>query len=272
MRQLVVCSFVVVLVALASVAALPPDEGRKGNTVISLDAATVDNTTYINANSILMFVTNHGNIGRDLAGVFGHDAGTFFPYRSHADILDGTLADWVLYAAGPWLGGKVGGEIRIAIAEYSDEYVPGTMAGGTYQPDGPSFRVYKLYVDSLESNPNDDYLNWPVDQGAPVDELGKPELLGDQMLWTVYNDADPYEHTNNAGNTAPLGIEIQQTVWAVAGDDGGEVIVVGPVAGTHVGPAMGAASLYVVDPYALTGDDYMVIFDSVIARESSGTW
>jgi hypothetical protein len=81
-------------------------------------------------------------------------------------------------------------------------------------PDDPAFKVYKLYRDSLAANPNSDYLNWPVDQGAPVDDLGQPVMLGDQMLWTVFNDAAPQQHNHHAGSTAPLGIEVHQTTWA----------------------------------------------------------
>ena len=56
-------------------------------------ALTIDNTTYVDANTILMFVTNHGNFGRDLAGVFGYDAGTFFPYTTVDDIESGLRDD-----------------------------------------------------------------------------------------------------------------------------------------------------------------------------------
>ena len=59
-----------------------------------------------------------------------------------------------------------------------------------------------------------DYILWPVDQGAPVDNLGYPIMKGDQMCWTVYNDADPYSHTNDAGETEPLGVEVKHTTWS----------------------------------------------------------
>jgi hypothetical protein len=36
-----------------------------------------------------------------------------------------------------------------------------------------------------------------------------PDVRGDQLLWAVFNDADPSRHTNRAGQTAPLGIEVQ---------------------------------------------------------------
>lgn len=165
-----------------------------------------------------MFVTNHGNFGRDLTDMFHQDAGTFFPYTSVEAIQDGSNVRYANYASGLWIGGKVDGQTRIAIAEYSDEYVPGSMADGTFSPDKPSYKVYKLYRDSLAANPNADYDNWPVEDGAPVvdDGFGNmvPDMIGDQMLWAVYNDADPDQHTNNAGETEPLGLELRQTTFA----------------------------------------------------------
>ena len=174
-----------------------PVNGEAGEPVN--DVTLVDNTTYLDGNSILMFVTNHGNFGRDLFDVFGRDYGTYFPYRGTASIYDGSLVSSPLYAAGLWVGGKVNGQTRVTVAEYNDEFVPGPMENGTYQPDNNLFKVYKLYRDSLAGNPDSDYLNWPVDQGAPVDSLGQPLMRGKQMLWTVYNDADPSQHSNDAG-------------------------------------------------------------------------
>ena len=40
-----------------------------------------------------------------------------------------------------------------------------------------------------------------------------PDVSGDQMLWRVYTAAEPSAHINNAGRTAPLGVEIQQTTF-----------------------------------------------------------
>ncbi len=184
-----------------------------------VDSRDLDNTTYIDGNNILMFVTNHGSFGRDLDDVFGYDAGTFYPYVDIGSIEDGSLSNYVLYAAGIWLGGKIAGDTRLAIAEYNDEYVPGPMSGGTYMPDSPEFHTYKLYSDSLADNPNDDYNNWPVAQGAPVDSLGNPAMIGNQLTWSVFNDANPSEHLNNAGETAPLGVEIRHTTFTFETDN-----------------------------------------------------
>lgn len=249
------------LLAAATFTVEPPGVTRS----VSGDVSRIwDNQTYINANKILMFVTNHGNFGRDLSGVFGRDAGTFYPYVSIEDIQNGTLDAYALYAAGIWIGGRVNGLVRVAVAEYSDEYVPGPMVGGAHQPDNPSFKVYKLYRDSLADNPNDDYLNWPVDQGAPVDATGQPSMRGDQMLWTVFNDADAIQHQNRAGGTLPLGIEIQQTVWAIdeAGDD---TLWIAPTLRVHqVVESRAEVEAHIVNPDALTGHDYQVEIDSIV--------
>ncbi|MCX6835104.1 MAG: hypothetical protein NTW07_08225, partial [candidate division Zixibacteria bacterium] len=179
-------------------------------------AQSVDNVTYIAANNILMFVTNHGNFGRDLGGVFGNDYGTYFPFSTTTAISSGANTLSPYYAGGLWIGGvdSVTQDTLMVISEYSSEYVPGPTLDGSFLTDRPEFHVYKLYRDSLANNPNDDYLAWPVDQGAPVNEDGTPKMIGDQMCWSVYNDLDPDQHAHDAGSTAPLGLEVRQTVFS----------------------------------------------------------
>ncbi len=51
--------------------------------------------------------------------------------------------------------------------------------------------------------------------GQPIlSATGKriPDMIGDQMLWMVYNDLNPGLHGALFGS-APLGIEVQNTVW-----------------------------------------------------------
>jgi hypothetical protein len=233
--------------------------------VDSRGAASIDNTTFIDANRILMFVTNHGNFGRDLSGYFGNDYGTYYPFTTEEAISSGANVSSVLYAAGIWIGGVdvATDDTLVTVSEFSSEYVPGPMTDlGAYLPDNPAFRVYKLYVDSLESNPNQDYLDWAVSQGAPFDGEGKPAMIGKQMLWSVFNDANPVQHTNNNGQTLPLGIEIQQTVWAA--NDYGDVEV--PIGGTvEVSPPANPTievAVQVVELGDLTGHDYTIVTDS----------
>lgn len=162
-------------------------------------AAVIDNSTHMDKNNLDMIVTNHGSLAFDLENGLG---GLIYPKGS---------TNTAVFAAGLWIGAKVGGEIRTAIGEYSQEFVPGPMLNGTFQSDLPEFRNYRIDRGNTSST---DYLSWPVGQGAPLDSLGNPLLLGDATIWSVFNDADPGVHTNDAGNTAPLGVEIQQTVFA----------------------------------------------------------
>jgi hypothetical protein len=161
-----------------------------------------DNNTHADANLIDMFVTNHGSFAWDLTTT---DPGFIYP--------KGT-SKTAIYASGLWLGAKINGDIHVTVAEYSEEYSPGPMMNGgpATDPNDPSYRVYVIDPSSKPGDP--DYDQWPADQGAPVDQNGDPKLFGDQTLWCVYNDADPLQHTNGAGSTDPLGVEVQQTVFA----------------------------------------------------------
>src|SRR5262245_21131581 len=198
-----------------------------------------DQDRRIDINSINMWVTNFGSFAYDLAT---GNAGLVYPRGT---------AKTAVFASGLWLGCTVGPDVRIAVAEYSQEYGPGKMVGGTFDdPNRPQYKVYKVarfsgdpadttHLTRSATYPDDDlvhhswseYIAGAAPYGAPlrtyrlpyqdvvapadtdsVDVVG-PDVLGDQMLWTVYNDADPSLHQNNAGQTAPLGVEVQQTTF-----------------------------------------------------------
>jgi hypothetical protein len=119
------------------------------------------------------------------------------------------------------------------------------MVGGTFANPGlPQFRVYKVLPwtgnpadtghvvrnapgpleDPLAHDSWSEYLNGAAPYGAPVQvwllpdpnnpggtvPVQGPADLGEQILWAVYNDADPAQHFNDAGGSAPLGVEIRQ--------------------------------------------------------------
>ena len=114
-----------------------------------------------------------------------------------------------LFDAGIWIGGKVlGGPPRVTVAAYSQEYAPGTLSS---DPNDPRFRSYKL---TREDSTSADYLSWPVQDGAPVDSLGKPGLVGDAMIWSVFNDGDPTHHADLWGRSPPLDMEVRQSTFA----------------------------------------------------------
>ncbi len=188
-------------------AARPPQGVQRAR---PLGVEVIDNSQYIDINRIKMWVTNTGS--------FAWDKGTG---NSGLEFPKGT-GKTAVFAAGLWLGGLVGGSIRIAVAEYSDEYGPGAMVGGVADnPNRPEYKVYKLdrvYADpAVRDAVLADYEAGAEPYGAPDVEVqadGTLNVLGDQMMWAVYNDADPANHTNRAGTTSPLGIEVQQTTFA----------------------------------------------------------
>ncbi len=148
MKLKILVSVLVFLFTLPLIAA-PPQQGKISNSSNSL---IVDNTTIFDGNRILMFVTNHGNFGRDLGGTFGYDYGSWYPYTGNiSDYADHTIfGDYTPnYASGLWAGAvdSATGDTLVTISEYSSEYVPGPMSGGTFQPDNNTFRVYKLFAD-----------------------------------------------------------------------------------------------------------------------------
>ncbi|MEZ5360670.1 MAG: hypothetical protein R3F48_17790 [Candidatus Zixiibacteriota bacterium] len=225
--KLLVCCLLVLLFTLPLTAA--PPKGKTSNY-----AQTIENTTWIDANKILMFVTNHGNFGRDLSDYFGYDYGTFYPYAGDPDPIADGVADAVrspLYAAGLWAGGRdsATNEVRVIISEYNDEYVPGNMEGGTFVPDNPDFKIFKMTPNmDPTSQMYLDYMSIAVPLGAPTKEVNGetvPDITGSQMLWAVYNDANPAQHTNNSGETNPMGIEVRQSTFGFDREDAlGEIV------------------------------------------------
>ncbi|MBD3218056.1 MAG: hypothetical protein GF310_07245 [candidate division Zixibacteria bacterium] len=197
--------FIVAALALLLMGSLvwaePYDQNKDQSADIAQDT---DKDTYLNINNLLCFIYNNGNFAYDSDMVFGKNDGLYYPRGTDKTVV---------YAAGIWVGAMVNGQVRITIAEYGTEYVPGNMEGGQPVPDGPEYKVYKINRgDNTQTNP--DYANWPSDQGAPIDGSGDPLMYGDQMCWSVFNDADASAHNNNAGMTDPLGLEIQQTSFA----------------------------------------------------------
>jgi len=123
-----------------------------------------------------------------------------------------------VFQSGLWIAGKVDGEIRTAAAEYASEFQPGKIiydsvtATEAGVADDPYLAKYKIYTINRGDQTSDDYLNWPVADGAPVDAEGKPLLLGDQTHWFVCNDLNAMTHSS-LWVTNPLGLEVQITLW-----------------------------------------------------------
>jgi hypothetical protein len=192
---------------------LPAQAGR------TLAKPTIDDLTTVDGNRIFNYIKNNGQwcshlnpigFGMQWPGQSGHSAN---------------------FASGVWLGGKVRSQIRTAAAEFASEFQPGFIKpdGTAEDPTDPRHQILKINKGDLldEGFANPDYGVWSDDAyqlGAPIlrDENDQPILsatgrripaiIGDQMLWMVYNDLDAGKHAALFGSS-PLGIEVQNTVW-----------------------------------------------------------
>jgi hypothetical protein len=204
-------------------------------------AQTLDVDRRIDVNTINMWASNNGSFAFDQVN---GNTGLYWPRGTDKGAI---------FAAGLWLGATVGGDVRTVVAEYSMEYGPGriNVGGMPDDPTRPEYVTYKMvrwtgnpsdsarvervpneaaYEDDIVHHSWSEYVAGAKPYGAPTRmyrlpdtstpaeddsvEVEGPDVLGDMMLWTVYNDADPSIHENDAGGSEPLGIEIQQTTFA----------------------------------------------------------
>jgi hypothetical protein len=145
-----------------------------------------------------------------------------------------------LYAAGIWVGGHVGGELRTAAATYAQgpegyEFYPGPLGDDGSPPEDcePFDRIWKVATGDVAAYENSgattpDLLDWPVALGAPVvdgDGIAgnydlaagdRPRVYGSETAFWVMNDvAGPHRTTLSP----PIGIEVRVTAFSVASAD-----------------------------------------------------
>lgn len=142
-----------------------------------------------------------------------------------------------LYASNVWIGGYAGTELRVAGATYAQgtekfEYFPGPLPASGQPLTAAQcrsydhiYRVNKTDIDALNAGgaPTADITDWPWQIGAPVKDGDgnpnnynlaggdRPQVLGDQTLWWVMNDASGPHATTQA---PAVGVEIQVTAFA----------------------------------------------------------
>ena len=196
--------------------------------------------------------TIHGNHGDVVSYHISGNSGLEWPKGS------GKLA---VFQSGIWLASgrsKAPGadwvdEIRTAAAEYTVEFVPGSI-GSSDANSGHIYELHKKEVDAFLENdwatfqamslelpitsvegssaftepiakslPTDDFLNWPVHDGAPWKDVNGdgaynpadgdyPDILGDVFHWYVMNDGNAATHTPLWG-TAPMNVDVQTSVF-----------------------------------------------------------
>jgi len=134
-----------------------------------------------------------------------------------------------------------------ASASRVEDYLPGTVLGYQANENDPRFHMY--VVNSEDVPFAESWQEWKdaVDLGAyfydgdgdgiydPTDKNGNgewdpdedmPDLLGDETVWTVYNDALDAS-LRRYSDQDPVGVEVRQTVWGFAqsGDLGNIIFI-----------------------------------------------
>jgi len=217
--NLIVSAFIAILILVLIQGAYAENKsGKKGV-----------NKTNLKAGDAYRMQINNVDLPLNREGViadvqFGGDAGGHF---------DGKV---FLFSSGFFLSGYTNGQLwanGVASASRVQDYVPGTIESGRNDPRAQLYVVSKEDGDFAESwtdwqdavalgaefyDGDGDSVYNPVDLNAngiwdPTED--RPDLLGDQTVWCVYNDAvDPALRTWIGNN--PQGIEIRQTVFGYA--------------------------------------------------------
>jgi hypothetical protein len=138
------------------------------------------------------YIADYSSYANDTTG--WTSAGAFWFYKEDPAWPRSPLGAEVSYDQGPWIIGKLNGRPAAAVTEWRGSFMPGPIIGGlpamdVRPQDSSRYHPYRI---SRSNKPQDsqDYLAWPIDLGAPVDEQGHPRVLGDQLVWCVYNGAD----------------------------------------------------------------------------------
>ncbi|MEP0547826.1 MAG: T9SS type A sorting domain-containing protein [Rhodothermales bacterium] len=140
-----------------------------------------------------------------------------------------------IFPAGIWVGGLIGGDLRVAAATYADfEFWPGPLDEDGSLPNPDDCSVFDRFwvVDAFDVQryddtgvASDDLAGWPADLGAPViDGDGvegnydlaagdRPAVYGHQTAFWVMNDVGN-AHDNSL--TEPIGLEVRATAFVSA--------------------------------------------------------
>jgi hypothetical protein len=186
----------------------------------------------IAANEILMWIGNNGMGSHDPRT---DGSGFYWPGGDSASIS-------AIFTDGLVWGGKVNGEIRVNGDTYRYGLQPGRILGnGTADnPLSTQSKIFKIRKDWQtlpESNLKDrleyDYNHWPIDAGAPWDDVNedgvftkgidKPKFIGDETLFYVANDLDTAITRSTYGSN-PIGLEFQTTIFGFNREDLKDVV------------------------------------------------
>ena len=177
---------------------------------------------YIAANEILMWLRNDGMNAHNPAGT--GTTGFLWPGGIQSTI-------GAIFQDGLVWGGKVNGETRVNGNTYRIGLIPGYIlpSGLPSDPLEVKAKLFNIKKDwqSLPPGPRKskyefDYLNWPVDLGAPWEDndgngiytpgIDNPRILGEETLFFVANDLNASRSTFTYGSN-PIGLELQATTF-----------------------------------------------------------
>jgi len=186
----------------------------------------------IAANNITMWFNNSGMGSHNPRT----DASGFFWPNNIIPNIPAVFADGLVW------GGKVNGEIRVNGNTYRWGLQPGKILenGTADDPLSTQSKIFKIRNDwqSLpEGNLKDrleyDYNNWPVEAGAPWDDVNedgvytpgfdKPKFIGDETIFYVANDLYTTTTRYSYGSD-PIGLEFQTTIFGFNREDLKDVV------------------------------------------------
>ncbi len=183
-------------------------------------SSIVGDVVKMDVNRIELPMQNDGSFGEDGLGVYPKGSGNVFLFQggiAATAFVDGQLrASWM------------------AKASLIQEYQPGKWG---MDPDDPLAKFY--IVNKSDGFGSQAYQDWAdaVSLGADFQDLDgdgqydpnvdRPDMIGDRVIWCVFNDGTPINVRTPRLGTDPIGLEVQQQVWAFArSDELGDVIFV----------------------------------------------
>ena len=191
------------------------------------------NYDHISINEIFMRI---GNNGMGSHNPIGQGTGGFLWPGGDSATISAIFVDGLVW------GGKINGQIRVNGNTYRNGLSPGKILkdGTADNPASTQSKIFKIrkdwqtlpegvFKDRLEY----DYYNWPIDAGAPWDDINedgvftkgidKPKFIGDETLFYVANDLDTAISRFTYGSD-PIGLEFQTTVFGFNRDDLKDVV------------------------------------------------
>jgi len=207
MKRIIFIGAAICLVALLSYAA-----GFGNKQIQSRSPRVIVEITRMDINNIDLPLENNGSTGNYGQAYYPNGQTTLSflfigGFAITGYISDSLRASWMAPSAllEEWQPGKWGMDPNNPLARF---YVVSSS-------DGPGSQAYIEWADAVSLGAQFIDLNGDGQYDPYVD---KPPVIGDEIIWTVFNDSTFTPYPGGFG-TAPMGLEIHQTVWALARTD-----------------------------------------------------